>query len=144
MRAKDKARLSVLRSVLADITNQSKTPSPIRDDLALLSLLRKRIGAAQGAVEEFKKADREDLVEKEQAQVDILKEYASGVKTIDVEEVRRAVKSVIGSLRGEGKKVNLGEVLKAALGPGSVLEGRPVQKSEVVRVIKDELDTGTA
>jgi uncharacterized protein YqeY len=136
MRAKDTARLSVLRSVLADITNQSKTPTPIKDDLNLLSLLRKRIGAAKGAVEEFKKADRTDLVEKEQKQVDILEEYASGVKTVDTEEVRTAVKSIVEKLKGEGGKVVLPEVLKGAM---AALEGKPVQKSEVVRIVKEEL-----
>src|ERR1051326_7942459 len=39
MRAKDAARLSVLRAVLANITNASKTNAPVKDDLALLALL---------------------------------------------------------------------------------------------------------
>jgi uncharacterized protein YqeY len=138
MRAKDQARLSVLRSVLADITNLSKTSSPIKDDLALLSLLRKRIGSAKGAVEEFSKANRVDLVEKEQKQVDILEEYASGVKTIDVEEVRAAVKSAIETVKSNGGKVILPEILKVAM---AALEGQPVQKSEVVRLVKEELGT---
>jgi len=144
MRAKDQARLSVLRSVIADITNRSKTSSPVTDDLALLSLLRSRISAAKGAVEEFKKAHREDLVHKEQAQVDILDEYAGGVKTVHVDDIKIAVKSVFESLKSEGKKVVLGDVLKGVLGPGSALEGKPVQKSEVVRIVKEELGAGTA
>src|SRR3954471_6261859 len=53
MRAKDTARLSVLRSLLADITNASKTSSPITNDVALLALLRKRISASQTATDEF-------------------------------------------------------------------------------------------
>lgn len=137
MRAKDQARLSVLRSVLADITNLSKTSSPVKDDLALLSLLRKRIGSAKGAVEEFQKANRTDLVAKEQKQVDILEEYASGVKTVDIEQVRTAVKSAIETLKANGGKVVLPEILKCAM---ASLEGQPVQKSEVVRLVKEELD----
>ncbi|TLD36417.1 Altered inheritance of mitochondria protein 41 [Venturia nashicola] len=136
MRTKDQARLSVLRSVLADITNLSKTASPVKDDLALLSLLRKRIGSAKGAVEEFMKANRADLVEKEQRQLDILDEYASGVKTMDVEDIRTAVKSAIETLKGAGGNVVLPEVLRSAM---ASLEGQPVQKSEVVRLVKEEL-----
>lgn len=136
MRAKDQARLSVLRSVLADITNLSKTASPVKDDLTLLSLLRKRIGSAKGAVEEFQKANRADLVEKEQKQVDILEEYASGVKTVDVEDIRTAVKSAIETLKAAGGKAVLPEVLKSVM---ASLEGQPVQKSEVVRLVKEEL-----
>lgn len=136
MRAKDQARLSVLRSVLADITNLSKTASPVRDDLTLLSLLRKRIGSAKGAVEEFRKANRADLVEKEQKQVDILEEYASGVKTVDVEDIRTAVKSALQKVKGTKEKVLLAEALRIVM---ASLEGQPVQKSEVVRLVKEEL-----
>lgn len=136
MRAKDQARLSVLRSVLADITNLSKTSSPIKDDLTLLSLLRKRIGAAKGAVDEFTKANRTDLVEKEQKQVDILEEYASGIKTTDVAEIKSAVKTAVEKIKGNGGKAVLPEVLKVAM---AALEGQPVQKSEVVRLVKEEL-----
>lgn len=136
MRAKDHARLSVLRSVLADITNLSKTPTPVKDDLTLLTLLRKRIGSAKGALEEFQKANRADLVDKEQKQVDVLEEYASGVKTMDVEETRAAVKSAIETLKDAGGKVVLPEIIKSAM---ASLEGQPVQKAEVVRLVKEEL-----
>ncbi|KAF2431562.1 GatB/YqeY domain-containing protein [Tothia fuscella] len=139
MKARDTQRLNVLRALLAEITNSSKTSSPIKDDMALLSLLRKRIGASKTAVEEFNKNDRKDLVEKEQEQVNILEEYAAGVKTLDVDEIRSAVKGVVVGLKAQGQKLPMGEVLKKTIGPGGALEGKQADKAEVVRIVKEEL-----
>lgn len=68
--------------------------------------------------------------------MDILEEYASGVKTVDVEDIRTAVKSAIETLKAAGGKAVLPEVLKSVM---ASLEGQPVQKSEVVRLVKEEL-----
>ena len=46
MKAKDTPRLNVLRALLADVTNSAKTSNPIKTDMQLLSLLRKRAAAA--------------------------------------------------------------------------------------------------
>ncbi|KAF2403357.1 GatB/YqeY domain-containing protein [Trichodelitschia bisporula] len=139
MRARDQVRLAVLRGVLADITNLSKTASPVQDDLNLLALLKKRIASGKNSVQEFYEADRKDLVFKEQEQLAILEEYASGVKTMGETEIRDAVKATVESLRTEGKKLALGDVMKRAIGPGGVLEGKPVEKPLVARIIKEEL-----
>ena len=95
MRAKATARLGVLRALLAEITNASKTSSPISDDLSLLALIKKKTGQSQGAIEEFEKAGRQDLVEKERSQKEILEEYAGDVKVMSREEVTEVVNSVI-------------------------------------------------
>jgi uncharacterized protein YqeY len=139
MKARDTQRLNVLRAVLAEVTNSSKTSSPINNDMALLSLLKKRIGSSKSAVEDFYKANRKDLVDKEMEQVDIMQEYASDVKTIDVEEIRSSVKGVIEELHSDGKKLVMGDVLKKTIGPGGALEGKMVDKSEVARIVKEEL-----
>lgn len=139
MRARDTQRLNVLRALLAEITNSSKTPSPIKDDMGLLTLLKKKIGTSKTAVEDFYKADRKDLVTKEQEQVDILEEYAAGVKTVDLEEVRRTIKTVIASIKVNSRKVTMGDVLKRTIGSGGAMEGQMVEKSEVARIVKEEL-----
>jgi uncharacterized protein YqeY len=144
MKARDTQRLNVLRAVLAEVTNSSKTASPINNDMALLSLLKKRIGSSKSAVEDFYKANRKDLVDKEMEQVDILQEYASDVKMIDVEEIRTSIKQVIEGMRSESKKLTTGDVLKKTIGPGGVLEGKMVDKSEVARIVKEAISAETA
>jgi len=98
MRAKDKPRLTALRAILAEITNASKTAKPIASDGSLLSLLLKQIKASQTAVEEFKKAKREDLVEKEQGQINILEEYANKIPKVSEEELDAMVKEAVARL----------------------------------------------
>jgi len=139
LRSKDVPRLAVLRSILADVTNSSKTSSPINDDLSLLSLLKKRISSSRNAVEEFYKADRKDLVVKEEEQLRILEDYAHEVKTMDETDIRRTVTNLVESVRSDSRKITMGDVMKRAFGPGGAFEGKMVEKSEVVKAIKDML-----
>lgn len=139
MKEKDKARLNVLRAILADVTNSAKTPNPIKTDMQLLSLLRKRSSAAKAASQEFKGAGREDLVEKEEEQAVIMEEYASGVETMSENDIRTAVTKVVEEAKAKAMeaKVNMGEIIKKVLGPGGSLEGKNVDKSQVARIVKE-------
>lgn len=137
MRAKDTVRLAVLKSVLAQITNASKTNAPIKDDVALLALLRKQIKTSSGSVTEAKAVGREDLAEKEQAQISILEEYAATVETVGEDEIIAAVKSVVSELQAANAKVAAGEVMKRLFAPGGALEGKPVQKGDVAKIVRE-------
>lgn len=139
MRAKDTLRLGVLRTVLADITNASKTSTPITDDLTLLALLKKKISQSQTAIEEFYQADRKDLVRKEEEQLEVLQEYAGNVSVMSKDDVREVVKATIEEIKSAGRKVALGDVMKSITGPGGKLEGRMVEKSTVVSVVREEI-----
>ena len=132
-------RLNVLRAVLAETTNASKTSSPIRTDMQLLSLLRKRIATSKSAAEEFNAASRDDLRDKELAQVAVMEEYASGVETVGQDEIAEVVARVIGEMRTDGQAVSMGNALKALVGPGGEFEGKPVDKAEVARIVKGML-----
>lgn len=141
MRAKDSTRLSVLRSLLADITNASKTPTPINNDIALLSLLRKRIAAGRTAADEFAAANRADLVEKEQAQIRVMESYAGEVQTIGREEIEKAAEEVLGALNGSaGAKATIGDMMRRLTGPGGVFDGKPVEKKDVASIAKAVLE----
>lgn len=72
MRAKDAPRLAVLRTLLAAITNASKTSNPIETDSQLVALMVKSARMNQEALDEAKAAKREDLVDKEDAQLQII------------------------------------------------------------------------
>jgi uncharacterized protein YqeY len=136
--------LSVLRGVLADITNSTKTATPINDDLALLSLLKKRISVSKGSIQEFLENDRKDLVTKEQEQLSVLEEYAGDVKTMGEEELLKVVTEVIESLQHGGKKLTVGDAMKRIIGPGSALDGQMVEKAVVARIVKQVLAEKTS
>ncbi|EME38427.1 hypothetical protein DOTSEDRAFT_75833 [Dothistroma septosporum NZE10] len=141
MRAKDTNRLNVLRSIISDVNNSSKTSNPIKTDMQLVSLLRKRAAAAKDASSEFKAAGRDDLVEKEEAQAAVLEEYAGRVETMSTNDIKDAVAKVIDEAKAVAQgRISMGDVLKKLMGAGGMLEGKPVDRSEVARAVKQALE----
>jgi uncharacterized protein YqeY len=136
MRAKDKQKLNVLRAIMAEITNASKTTKPVDSDAKLLVLLKKQITAAEKAVEEFENAKRPDLVEKEQAQLEVLKAYQLEIPMLAKDEVDGIVDSVVAQLREgkeEGWKPPFGALMKEVQ---AKIAGRPVDQGYVTEKTK--------
>ena len=103
----------------------------------MLSLIRKRVTAAKDAARQFAEAQRNDLKENEDAQIAILEEYAGKVETTSMDEIREAVMQTISQIQKEGKKVDIGGVLKGLFAPGGVLDGKPAERSQVAAVAKE-------
>jgi uncharacterized protein YqeY len=131
--------LNVLRALIADATNASKSATPLRSDLQVLAMLRKRSASSRSAAQEFAAANRTDLKEKEEAQIAVLDEYASGVETIDKHEIEQAVHQTIEKLRSEGATLNIGSIMRAVSSGGGPLDGKLVEKREVAQAIKDAI-----
>ena len=136
MRSKNQVQLSVLRSLLAEITNAQKTAAPPNDDLAILQIINKTRQKSGVSIEEARSAGREDLAEKELAQLNVLNEYAKLVDTVDKGEIVQVVESVVARLKGEGARTAMGDVIKAVT---KELEGRPVVRSLVAEAVKEVL-----
>ncbi|KAJ5080893.1 hypothetical protein N7456_013603 [Penicillium angulare] len=139
MRAKDTARLNVLRALISETNNAAKTSSPIQTDIQLLSLIRKRAAAAADAAQQFAAAERADLKAKEDEQVTILEEYAGQVKTLSAEEVEAIVTQQIATIKEAGGKLDFGQVLKALFAPSGALDGKPADRKEVAALVKKAL-----
>ncbi|ROV91682.1 hypothetical protein VMCG_09231 [Cytospora schulzeri] len=141
MRAKDTARLGVLRGVISATNNAAKTPTPISTDVQLVQLLRKTARGNQEAVEEARAAGREDLVEKEETQIKIIEEYIadSGVQTLGKEEMQTIVEKVVSDAKSEGvdEKRLSGEVMKRLMSKGGPLEGKEVNRNELAQIAKE-------
>lgn len=80
-----------------------------------------------------------DLMEKEQAQVAILQEYASQIPTLSAVEVEAIVAKAIDSVKHAGDQLREGIVLKTLFSKGSDLDGQPVDRNYVVRVVQKAL-----
>lgn len=135
MQNKDTNRLSVLKSLLTQTLNASKTSTPINTDMQMLALLRKSANASRAASEEFRGAGRQDLADKEDSQLKIMEEYAGEVEVLGEEEIKAAIKGVVDSMKTEGAKMQLGDVLKKVFSP-DVLGGKPVEKGDVAKLVK--------
>lgn len=135
MQAKDAPRLAVLRSLLSQTLNASKTTSPIITDMQMLALLRKTANASRAASAEFLTAGRQDLADKENGQVGILEEYAEGVEMMGAEEITRVVGEMLDAIKKEGGNLQIGDVLKRVFGP-EVLGDKQVDRADVARIVK--------
>ena len=141
MRAKDQARLTVLRSIISATNNAAKTSSPIKTDVQLVALLRKTARASQDAAGEFRDAGRQDLVEKEEAQVRILEEYSaeSGVESLGEVELKAIIQNVMTEIAAESldKTKQSGEVMKRLMAKGGPLDGKDVDRAAVSKLVKE-------
>ena len=91
---------------------------------------------SQNAAEQCRQANRNDLKEKEEAEIAVIQEYVGQVHTISKEEIQKAAVDTIAVLQSEGKRVDQGNVLKTLFAAGGKLEGKPAEKAEVARVVK--------
>lgn len=75
MRARDKARLSALRMATAAIKQREVDTRTELGDGAVLSVLDKMIKQRHESLEHFRKAGRQDLVDKESFEIEVLEQY---------------------------------------------------------------------
>jgi uncharacterized protein YqeY len=144
MRAKDKPRLNAIRSLLAEITNASKTTKPVETDANLYSLLSRQIKAANTALEDFEKAKRSDLIGKEQAQLAVLEELRGRIEVVGEQQVESVVRGVLNQLEEANKKqdrsadVNFGAVFGRVMKSFGT-SGKPVDADVVQRKVNEVL-----
>ncbi|KAI1196186.1 Yqey-like protein-domain-containing protein [Nemania serpens] len=138
MRAKDAARLVVLRGVISATLTASKTatkPPMPNTDIAMVNLLYRHMRASSDARDEFEAAGRSDLVEKEEAQIAVLHEYiaGSGIEVVSDEQLEAPVLEALAAL---GKEPKMVDILKLLQGPGGSLEDKYFDKQYLVRLIE--------
>jgi len=75
MRSKESERLTTLRLVTAAIKQKEVDERIELDDAAVLSVLEKMIKQRKDSISQFTAGNRQDLVAKEQAELDILAAY---------------------------------------------------------------------
>lgn len=75
MRAQDKARLGVIRLVLAAIKQQEVDTRQEQDDLAVLAVLDKMVKQRRESIRQYTDAGRLELAEQEQFEINLIQEY---------------------------------------------------------------------
>jgi uncharacterized protein YqeY len=112
MKAREPLRTSVLRMVIADLKNLriSKGSELVDDDV--LSAIKGGVKRRKDSVEQYTRGGRQDLADKEQAEIAILEGYLPA--SLPVAEVEQAVAAAIAETGATGKK-DMGKVMKAAM-----------------------------
>ena len=75
MRAKEAGRLSAIRLLQAAIKQKEVDERVVADDAAVLAIIERLIKQRKDSIEQFAKAGRTDLVDKERAELDLLTGY---------------------------------------------------------------------
>jgi uncharacterized protein YqeY len=113
MRAKDAPRLSAIRLLQAAIKQKEVDERISVDDAAVMSIVEKLIKQRKDSIEQFAKAGRNDLVDKEKAELDLLSGYLP--QQMSDAELEVAVNAAIAESGAAGPQ-GMGKVM-AALKP---------------------------
>ncbi len=130
MKAQDAAKTSTLRMVKAAMMNRQIEKGSELDDEEMQKLLRSLVKQRRDSIEQYEKAGRQELVDKEQAEIDVIDTYLP--KAASQEEIEQVVAAVIAETGASSMK-DMGKVMKAvqAALAGKNADGRLV--SEVVK-----------
>ena len=111
MRAKDASRLNVLRMLKSALKYASIEKSDAGlDDAAASQVIRKQVKQRQDSIESFEKGGRNELAEKERAEIAVLNSYLP--QAMSGEELKRIVAETIAET-GATSRAQMGAVMKA-------------------------------
>ena len=113
MIAKNESRTGTIRLILAaikdkDIASRTEDNREGISDESILSLFASMIKQRNDSIEMYKKGNRQDLADKEQAEIDIIREFMP--KQLSAEEVAAAIKAVIAATGASSIK-DMGKVM---------------------------------
>lgn len=112
MKSGDEVRKRTVRMVLAAIKQAEVDKRVELDDMAVMNILQKEVKNRRESLEEAKKANRTDLVEANEAEIDILQAFLP--KAMPADELRALVQAAI-SETGASSPSDMGKVMKAVM-----------------------------
>ncbi|MGD0920170.1 MAG: GatB/YqeY domain-containing protein [Terriglobia bacterium] len=127
MKAQEALRLSVLRMMKAALKNKQVELGKPLDDAQAVAVLRTLVKQRHESVEQFRKGGRNDLADKEEAEIKIVESYLPAAAT--EEEIDAAVAAAIAETGATGSK-DLGRVMKTAMAKlaGKNVDGKRVNE----------------
>ena len=124
MRAKDSARLSAVRLILAGIKQREVDERKELTDADVTSVIEKMIKQRRESITQFEKAARQDLADAEKFELGVLSGYLP--QQMSDAEISQAVDSAIGEAKPAGVK-DMGKVM-------ALLKQRLAGKADMAKV----------
>jgi len=134
MKARQAARLSVLRMMKAAVKNKEIELRAELDDAQVVQALSTLIKQRRDSIEQFTRGGRSDLAEKEAAEIGIIEEYMPAAASD--EEITSVVDEVIRSTGASSMK-DMGAVMKQCM---ARFVGRPVDGKRVNALVRARLE----
>ncbi len=133
MKAQDAPRTSTLRMVKAAMMNREIEKGGELDEEEMMKLLRSLLKQRRDSVEQYQKGRREDLADKEKAEIEIIEAYLPRAASREV--IEAAVTAAI-SETGASSMKDMGKVMKAAQ---AALDGKNADGRTVSDTVKAQL-----
>ena len=132
MRAKDTARLGAVRLLQASIKQKEIDDRVELTDDQVLSVIQKMLKQRKDSIEAYQKADRQDLIDQEQLEIDVLSKYMPEPLTDD--EVSKIIDKVISEVNATDMK-DIGKVVGVLK---SKISGR-ADMGQVSKIVREKL-----
>lgn len=136
MKARDKVRLRTLRGLRSSLMNKTidkrQGDDAELDDAEQLAVVRKEVKQRKDSIEQFKDAGRDDLVEKEEEELEVLNEFMP--EPMSEENLRAILQEIIDDV-GATDMSGMGSVMGRAM---DRLRGK-VDGSRVQQIVKEIL-----
>lgn len=133
MKAKDQNRLTALRLLKTALTNRSIEKGRALESAEELQVVSMLVKQRRDSIEQFTKGGRQDLADKEQAEIVILSGYLP--TSASDEEIAAAVAAAVAET-GATSARDMGKVMKAVM---AGLAGKTVDGKKVSEAVKSKL-----
>ncbi|MDO5086330.1 MAG: GatB/YqeY domain-containing protein [Comamonadaceae bacterium] len=111
MRAKDSARLGTIRLLQAAMKQKEVDERATLDDAAIVAIVDKLIKQRKDSISAFTQAGRQDLADKEAAEMQVLAAYLPA--RLSADEIAAEVKAIVAETGASGP-ADMGKVMGAA------------------------------
>jgi len=133
LKEKNEQKLTLLRMVKSALKNEEIQKKEKLSDEEIEAVIKREIKKRKEAIELYQKGQREDLIQKEKAEIEILTNYLP--EQMSEEEIKDKVKKIIQEMRAEGKE-DFGKVMGKVM---SELKGR-ADGSLVSKIVNELLN----
>ncbi len=133
MKAKDQLRMDVIRMTKAALLNKEIEIKGSLTDADEVKVMTTLVKQRREAVEQYQKAQREDLAGKELKEIVILESYLP--KALSPEEITTVIETVVQETGAKTLK-DMGHVMKAVM---AKLEGQTVDGKQVSDLVRSKL-----
>lgn len=126
MKEKNINRKNVVQMVRAAILQKEKDGNIVLDDNQIMEIISREYKKREDSLEDYKRANREDLVAQITEEIDVLKEYLP--QKMDKSEIEKIVKEIIAQTGATSMK-DMGNVMKLAKEKcGLAADGRDINQ----------------
>jgi len=134
MKAKEADRLGTLRMVKANLMNRKIEKGGDLTDEETTKALQSLVKQRRDSIEQYKNAGRDELVQKEAAEIAVIETYLPQAATL--EEIAAAVEAAVNETRARSMK-DMGATMKLTM---TKLEGKSVDGKAVSEAVKARLN----